>query len=242
MNYNIKLFIAIPSGDNKIYSKTTLSLLKLCKLLDSEYISYNVKFYYGSLIPRIRNEITNDFLKTDSTHLLFIDSDIFNYEKYIINLLKKDVLVCGCSYPIKSYNNYLLMENIKNKKNLFDSACLYNINLFSNDINENLNNIDEDGFLKVKHLPTGFLLIKNATFLRLKNKVKKYLDSNNEWIHNFFDVRIYNNKLLSEDYSFSQLCIDNNINNYCLVDSSIGHIGYNNFNGTLKKMLINFKT
>ena len=241
MNF-YSLFIAIPSCDNKIFTKTTESLLKLCKNLDLEYIKYSIHFYYGSLIPRIRNDIAHDFLKSNKTHLLFIDSDIFNFDKYILNLIKKDVLVAGCSYPIKSYNNNLLLQNIKNKKNLFDSATLYNVNLFSNNINENLDNVDKDGFLKVKHLPTGFLLIKNTTFFRLKNKVKKYLDNNDEWIYNFFDVRIYNNKLLSEDYSFSQLCVDNDINNYCYILSSIGHIGINNYNGTLKKMLINFKT
>jgi hypothetical protein len=236
-----KIFIAIPSSDNKIFSKCTQSLLNLCKYLDDHKILYSTNFYYGSLIPRIRNEIVSEFLKTNSSHLLFIDSDLYNYERYFDILFKKNVEVCGCTYPLKSYNADLISKNIQNKKiNLFDSASLFNINLFNNNIPENINNIDSDGFLKVKHLPTGFLLIKDTTFLKLKNKVKKYLDSSNQWIYNYFDVRIYKDRYLSEDYSFSQLCVDNNINNYCYMESYIGHIGINNYKGNIRKVLSNY--
>ena len=237
----MKIYIAIPSGDNKIYCKTTQSLINMTKILNDNKILYSINFYYGSLIPRIRNNITSDFLKTNSTHLLFIDSDIYHFEKYIMTMINYNKMIVGCSYPIKQFDNDLLLKNIKNKKHLFNSSTLFNINLLTDNINENINNINELGFLKVKHLPTGFLLISRMTFIALESKVKKYLNENNKYVYNFFDTRIYKNRYLSEDYSFSQLCVDSNINLNCLTIAKIGHIGIFNYFGNLKDILLNYK-
>jgi hypothetical protein len=65
--------------------------------------------YYGymqneSLITRARNRLTNDFLATDSTHLMFIDADITFNPEYIVRMLNADKdIICGL-YPKKEIN------------------------------------------------------------------------------------------------------------------------------------------
>ena len=145
--------------------------------------------------------------------------------------------VCGISYPLKQHDNNLLSFNINNKLHLFDTSTRFNINLLNPNLKQNLKDIEDD-YLKVQHLPTGCLLVEKDVFFQLVlcADIKSYQE-NDKTIFNFFDCRVYNNKYLSEDYSFSQYCIDSGINNYCFVKGNIGHIGYFNYKGNLKECI-----
>ena len=243
----MKIFISIPCSDQKIYYKCVESLFKLIKEFEDNDIEYNINYSHGSLIPRIRNNETNKFLKSDCDYLLFIDSDIYGFEDYIIKILldmkNKNMKICGVSYPLKQFDNNLLCYNINNKKPLFETSTLFNINLLNDNLKENLKNIDND-YLKVKHLPTGCLIINKDIFQLLIdcNIIKSYKSDtgNNDIIYNFFDCRIYNDKYLSEDYSFCQYIRDCNINIYCLVNANISHIGTFNYYGNLKENIKKF--
>jgi hypothetical protein len=241
----MKVYISIPCADQKIFYKCSESLFKLIKDFEKNNIDYSINYSHGSLIPRIRNNETSKFLKSDCDYLLFIDSDIFNYEHYIVNILKDMVLynykIVGLSYPLKQFNNDLLLHNIIKKNQLFDTCTKFNINFISPNLKENINNIDARGYLEVQHLPTGCLLIYKDVLsqLGLCNSIKSYLENNNR-IYNFFDCRVHNDKYLSEDYSFSQHCIDAGIKNYCFVNANLSHIGYYNYNGSLRDCMTKY--
>src|SRR6056300_1728857 len=72
-----KLFVATPMYGGQchgMYTKSTADLAKLCQAYGIE-----CKFFYlfnESLITRARNYCVDEFLRSDYTHLMFIDSDI----------------------------------------------------------------------------------------------------------------------------------------------------------------------
>ncbi len=236
----MKVYISIPCSDQKIFYKCSESLFKLIKEFEDNNIEYCINYTHGSLITRIRNNESHKFLKSDCTHLLFIDSDVYGFENYIVKNLKDmenykyDVI--GLSYPLKKFDKDLLIFNINNNHPLFETSTRFNINLLDSDLKNNLKNINNN-YLSVKHLPTGCLLINKNVFNRLS--VNSYLE-NNERIYNFFDCRIYNDRYLSEDYSFCQYCIDNNINIYCFISANLSHIGYFNYYGNLNDAMKKF--
>jgi hypothetical protein len=238
----MKVYISIPCCDQKVFYKCSESLFKLIKEFEDNEIEYSINYSYGSLISRIRNNEVHKFLKTNNCdYLLFIDSDVYGFEDYIVKILKdmknKDMKVCGVSYPLKQFDNNLLCYNINHQLPLFETATRFNINLLDPNLKLNLENIKND-YLKVKHLPTGCLLIQKNVFflLGLDNKIKSYME-NNHRIWNYFDCRVYDDKYLSEDYSFCQYCLDAGIDNYCYVKGNINHIGYFDYNGNLEECI-----
>ena len=54
-----------------------------------------------SLVARARNKIVADFLATDCTHLLFLDTDLIFSVQAIARLLSHDVAIVGGLYPKK---------------------------------------------------------------------------------------------------------------------------------------------
>lgn len=72
-----KLLVATPMYGGMCagtYTKSTTDLVKLCAKYGVE-----VNFYYlfnESLITRARNYLADEFMRTDYTHMLFLDSDI----------------------------------------------------------------------------------------------------------------------------------------------------------------------
>ena len=72
-----KLFVATPMYGGQchgMYTRSTNDLSALCM-----HYGIEVKFYYlfnESLITRARNYCCDEFMRSDSTHMIFIDSDI----------------------------------------------------------------------------------------------------------------------------------------------------------------------
>ena len=72
-----KLFIATPMYGGLCYGYYTQAIMTLQTQLQQNKIDTAVSFLFNeSLIQRARNALAHGFLKTDHTHLLFIDADI----------------------------------------------------------------------------------------------------------------------------------------------------------------------
>lgn len=77
MENNIRLMLATPSIDHKFHEKWVHSVFKLQRDAHKHNIKLNVQTLVGhSLIPVARTIMVRNFLETDATHLLFVDSDI----------------------------------------------------------------------------------------------------------------------------------------------------------------------
>lgn len=83
-----KLFVATPMYGGQchgMYTRSTNDLSALCM-----HYGIEVKFYYlfnESLITRARNYCCDEFLRSDSTHMIFIDSDIGFDARDVISMM-----------------------------------------------------------------------------------------------------------------------------------------------------------
>ena len=247
----MSILICIPTSDNKINFDSMISLMNLKQILNENKINLTIISEVGSLIGRSRNNLFHKFIKNDEyDYLLFIDNDISGFEHSIIPLLKKNNKnnqILGITYAKKEINDEMLNYDIKNGINNPNRCTKFNLNTLSppRKIDELLKEIKEKkGFLNVKHLPTGCLLIPKQTALKMVEKYpdKQYKEYGSEEIkYNLFDSSIYNNRLLSEDYAFSQLLL--NIGGECVCDAitELKHHGNFIYTGSFIEFLLKKK-
>lgn len=202
---NSILFIATPCYNGIVNAQYTQSLVNFTSLA----LQNNLKFGYftrsnESLITRARNDLVFTFLQSPATHLMFIDADInFNPED-ILKLLYHDKDIVTGAYPTKIIDwQNMSTAKTNSVKELQKKAIKY-ASGFNNKKNE-------DGLVEVTYGATGFMLIKKEV---IKKMIKHYpeisyipevYDNENERglpKHALFDTMIYNDKYLSEDYTF----------------------------------------
>jgi hypothetical protein len=253
----MKILVATPVHSNRVDYRYMISLINSFRFLAKSKIDVSLKFHQGSLINRSRNELVSLFLENPhNTHLLFIDSDIFDFDKGCLEriiLSGRDVV--GGIYPTKQIHKdrlKLLYKNFPDSdhKEIFSSCYQYNINidksLFA--VNEEAKN--NDGFLSVSQLATGLLLIKRTVFDKMieaypERKYSPYPDqkefqSGN--LYNFFDSYIdkETNEYLSEDYGFCKLWKKLGGEIYADSKSKLSHAGTFDYEGSFIDMVNKF--
>ena len=165
-----KYFIAIPSGPS-MPTHTAISLSKLTSEMREQGIEYETSFEIGNChVDDARNILVSRFLRSDSTHLVFIDSDIVFKPKDFFDLVGFDTDVVGATYPYKNDSS--------------DFPCSFRSGTTYPD--------DETGLVPVAGLPTGFLKISRTAFERLKPHMPSYKLVNEPGIEvtQFFDRSI----------------------------------------------------
>jgi hypothetical protein len=142
-----------------------------------------------SLISRGRNTLTAKFLHNkESTHLMFIDSDIGWEPWHLLVLLNRDVDVIGGLYPMKSMP-------VKWCVNGFEGA-----------------ETGPDHLQEVTKTGTGFLLIKREVFEKLDAHpaVKSFTNDIglpaelNPYMKTYFDTAVREGRYYSEDWTFCE--------------------------------------
>jgi hypothetical protein len=222
-----KLFVATPMYGgmcNGMYTKSSVDLGKMCQAYEIE-----VKFFYlfnESLITRARNYCVDEFLRSDFTHLMFIDSDIAFDPNDVLSLLaladpeedpetRKDIL-CG-PYPKK----VIAWEKIKRAVDKgFGDDNPGELEKFVGDYVFNpadgTDEIKLDEPVKVLEGGTGFMMITRHAFSNFDENYPemsyipdhirtKSFDGSRE-IMAYFDALIdpESKRYLSEDYMFCQ--------------------------------------
>lgn len=201
-----KLFIATPMYGGMCHATYVQSLIELVKFLSSYQIESNIYFSTNeSLIPRARNACVNDFLKTDCTHLLFIDSDIGFSFKDIIFLLHsvnsdKDGYNIMCApYPLKTLETDSMREAVlkglcdKDSKEMENFSGKYFFGLTKG---KKYFKINEP--VEVSQAGTGLMMIDRSVFEKMIEKCPfryYYSDNcepekNNKKVYAFFDCGI----------------------------------------------------
>lgn len=188
------------------YTESVLALKDLCNKLD---IKLTCMFLGNeSLIQRGRNKITHYFLKTDSTHLMFIDADQGFRPNDIIRMIQADKDIIGGPVPMKGINWDRVREGVLNGyPSLEKLTGHFNINTLPGH-----EMVDPDIPFQVRHIGTGFMLINRRVFEGLLPYVGWYFtpSEKEQKVYDFFKVQNVNNELLSEDY------------NLCFMNSQIG--------------------
>jgi hypothetical protein len=235
----MKLFIGTPCFGGNCNSEYIVSLINTIKFLKENGIETHLEFINNeSLITRARNRLIANFMSlTDCTHILFIDADIVWNPKDVLKLLNHDKGLIGGIYPIKQYH-WGRLNRVNHESNLSD-LLNYNLNL-------NMENQIENNVIQLKHIATGFMMIKRETIAMLKQMYpeKKYKDPRNndkvnENTYCFFNCEVVNDNYLSEDYYFCYIWskIDGKI--FADLSINLNHIGRETFRGNSIKYIKN---
>ena len=248
-NNKINILIGSPAYGGMLFSSFANTCLELQKVFIECNIQYDFYFLNGeSLIPRARNNIISYFYqKKEFNYLLFLDTDLQFHPSTILNLIISDFEVCGVSYPKK-------MINWEKAKKYIDETTTDNFKAKISDMNYNPVIYTQDnksimkcikGFVEVKDIPTGCMLIKRSTvdLLVLNYPKRKYMNNVSGYgdypHYDFFPCGIVDNIYLSEDYYFSKLCRDIGIDLYMNPEGYMIHTGKMEYHGKLSNCIGN---
>ena len=217
-----QVFIATPMYGGKCEGL----YMKSCLDLQAKFASLGIRsqftfLFNESLITRARNYLVDVFLRSDCTHLLFIDSDIDFVPDDIITLLAIDKDVIGAPYPKKSINWNAIFECVKNmpeeERKTYNPASLAQLAgdyVFNPVPGTTKFSVAEP--LEVMEIGTGMMLVKREVFDKFREEYPhlKYRPDHagqkdfdgSRMIHAYFDTVIdpQSQRYLSEDYMFCQ--------------------------------------
>ena len=239
-----KIFISTPMYGGQCYGFYTQSLLQLNNLLRDNSIPSMMSFMFNeSLITRARNAMAHQFLKTDCTHLLFIDSDIRFQAPDVIKMLEADKeVICGI-YPKKEINwnsvKRAMDAGVPNEELKWHTGSFV-VNL-ANYVGEVTVPVNEP--VEIFNGGTGFMLIKREVFEKLSDLVPSYTNDvndlagslKNDVIKEFFATSIEpeTNRLLSEDYHFCYIWRQAGGKVWAAPWTYLAHVGSYVFEGAL---------
>lgn len=248
-----KIFVGTPMYGAQCagtYTKASVDLATMCAAN-----GINIQFYYlfnESLIQRARNYIADEFLRSDCTHLLFIDADIGFNPRDVLGLLAVQIadpekynIVTGL-YPKKT----IAWEKVqkaaaagKGDENPFDLEQ-YTADYVFNPVNRASSfNISEP--LEIGEGGTGFMLIPRKTFERFAaaypelsykpDHVRTDQFDGSREIHAYFDCIIdpETKRYLSEDYFFCKKSRQAGMQIWTCPWMQLQHIGSYIFKGSL---------
>jgi hypothetical protein len=210
-----------------------------------------IQMYYSfmmneSLITRARNSMAYDFMKSDATHLMFIDADIGFNPNDIPRMLAADKdIICGL-YPKKEINWVQVTEAVKAgvpPQELSQHTGAFVLNLPSG-VQSATGNINEP--IEIANGGTGFMLIKREVFERLETKVPSYTNDMYHAVDTVREVKLIkeffatsideeSNRLLSEDYHFCKIAREAGFRVWCAPWAHFTHTGTYGFSGALPR-------
>lgn len=181
-----KLYIGTPAYSGKVNALYALSLVQTAALLGSKQIYTYLSIPTGSsLITAERNRLLADFLKSDCTHLLCIDSDIAWKPEDVVKLLDYEKDFVGACYPARLEKKFIFRPCVNENESLVT---------------------DGKALIKMKYIPAGFILLT-------KELVKKMTEFHKELYYKpkdetqpdgwaLFNTEVYEGEFWGEDFVF----------------------------------------
>lgn len=256
----IILGILTPCYGGLCYSNYTLCLINTIKIFES--CNCEVMPYFlnnDSLVSRARNNLIGCAMLNESiSHLIFIDSDIIWNPFDIIKLILSDEMIIGGLYPKKKYNFDKVVANIPqipkwiDKKNQINQNISNDVLIKNNLLDYNLNYVSKNleiknNVIEVRHLATGFMMIKREAILLMMEKFPetKYTDDtgflsvqNSIYTYALFDCGVMNQNYYSEDWLFCHRWISIGGKIYANISIDLTHIGTENYQGSFITKLL----
>ena len=238
------IFVATPMYGGQCFGYFTQSCLQFSNLCKTNDVDVSFSFLFNeSLIQRARNLLAQHFLKSNATHIMFIDADIrFNPEQIFPMLEADKDIICGI-YPKKEINwttvKVAMDANVPNDQLKFHTgAFVVNLVDYQTEVTVPINEPVE-----IWNGGTGFMLVKREVFENLVGKVPTYLNNvldmtnkeNGETINEFFATSIEEETqiLLSEDYYFCKKAREHGMKVWAAPWVQLAHIGTYAFEGQL---------
>lgn len=185
-----RVHIAMPCYGGMLSEQTFMSFIRWANVARQLGLDWTMETMTNeSLITRGRNTLVAKFLMTEqSTHLMFIDSDIGWEPWHLLVMLNRDVDVIGGLYPMKTLP-------VKWCVNGFPGA-----------------EEGPDGLQEVTKTGTGFMLVKRHVFEKLDKHpaVKPFANDIglpaevDQHMKTYFDTAVRENRYYSEDWAFCE--------------------------------------
>lgn len=248
----VSIFVATPAYGGLCHVMYSMGLIRATQIFANNGILMYMGFMQNeSLITRGRNSLTNDFLSTPATHLMFIDADIgFNPEDIIPMIQADKEIICGI-YPKKEIDWCRVKEAVDNgvpadQLSQHTGSFVVNFAGGARQVEVSTNKPFE-----IENGGTGFMLIKREVFEKLADKVPHYrsdmataVEFNDpnykpKMIAEYFATSIdeeTGGRLLSEDYHFCKLARKNGIQIWAAPWAQLTHCGTYNFHGNLARV------
>lgn len=205
-----KYFIAVPTNTD-ICGLTSLSLASAAGELSNRGIKYELAFQLGNChVDDARNTLVTRFLDSDSTHLIFIDSDIVFTPEALIDLIDARSDFVGASYPYKDDS--------------WDFPGHFEHTSFAD---------EETGLVPIAGLPTGFLKLARGVFDTLRDKVQTFHSKTEpgQNVYEFFRRDIENGTRIGGDIYFTKLAAKHGIKPMLSPKIVLGHTGSKTWTG-----------
>lgn len=209
----VKLHLCIPNYGGQIFTQFEASRA----VCERDGLWHSLSYVSDSLVSRSRNTLTQRFLDSASTHLMFIDSDIVFKPadvRAISEQLAQGKEIVGGLYPFKQRKLGWVLNALPGEEP------------------------DASGMMKVKYLGTGFLAVARDVFYRMAAAFPeiRYQTDENEGInltnggqlrtlHDFWSVGVCEGRYLSEDWYFCHRAAQLGIPIWANTNVKVGHLG-----------------
>jgi len=205
-----KLFVATPmyGGMNHgLYMKSSLDL----QAVMSRYgVDTKFSFLFNeSLITRARNYLVDEFLRSECSHLLFIDYDIHYDPRDVIALMALDKDVIGAPYPKKSINWGNIAAAARKHPNMEARELETLVGEYVFNVVKGTSQFQVTEPLEVMEIGTGFMMVKREVFTKfaeayphLRYKPDHVGQANfdgSRYIHAYFDT------VIDKGYNFEDI-------------------------------------
>jgi hypothetical protein len=255
-----KLFVATPMYGGQchgMFCKSMADLSAMCARYGIELRAYYL--FNESLITRARNYCTDEFLRSDFTHMMFIDSDIGFNPNDVLALMALQSSepddaydIIGAPYPKKCISWEKIVQAVNkgvadaNPNELENYVGDYVFNPVLTKENQGQIRLDEPA--EVLEIGTGFMMTRRATFDKFKEAYPElsykpdhvrteHFDGSRE-IHCYFDALIdpKSKRYLSEDYMFCQWSRNAGLKVWLAPWMQLNHCGSYVFGGSLSHL------
>jgi len=218
------LFVALPAYDFKVSLKLAISLARVAQ----EAPKYGVDVQIGSIcgcsvVSRARNALAKDFLDSNATDLLFIDSDINFDPADVFRLMAwtanpKAGIVAG-------------VPRIRSTKSVYIATLDYEhredgkVSIIQSDM----------GLVRAQRVATAFMMVRRDVFETLQNSHPEwtYYDQRLEKnLTAFFDFKVTPEGYVGEDYLFCDRAREQGYEVWIDPTIKLGHMGVQEFEGS----------
>jgi hypothetical protein len=213
------LFIAIPAYDFKVSLKLATSLARFAQVAPQHGIDVQIGSVCGcSVVSRARNLLAQDFLESNCTELLFIDSDINFQPDSILRLL------AWCSEPGK--------DIVAGVPRVRSTDTVY-IATMDKDENGDMT-MDHMGLVKAKRVATAFMMVRRQVFETLVSEHPewRYEDvRSNRTLPAVFDFLLTEEGYIGEDFLFCDRARASGFQVWVDPTIELGHMGVQEYVG-----------
>jgi len=257
------VYLLTPCFASLCYVNYVHCLMNTIELFRQYNIELIIEFCRNdSLISRARNNlIARAMANPRMTHIMFIDNDISWDPNDILKLLISEKNLVGGIYPLKNYNwkdliidnkdpsnpnpniikKWIDKKNNSQFKNAITDESTVQYNLLRYNVNYLNNTLSiEKNLAKVKHLATGFMMIKRNVIEKMSMAFPstKYVDdvnflkpNENDFAYALFDCGVEEGHYFSEDWLFCHRWSKMGGTIWIDVSISLTHTGIEDYRG-----------